>query len=83
MSFGLIGEVFALAITLKAVENINGEPHKLEKAHSDKASADEHAKRLKKQGKKVRVLKRKDKNGKTVYGVYSKVEKTKKKPKKE
>jgi hypothetical protein len=77
MSFGLIGEVLAIGITLKALKNINGEEHKLEKVHTSKSNADEHAKRLRKSGKRARVVKGKDKNGKPIYGVYTRVKKKK------
>jgi hypothetical protein len=79
---GLIGEVFGFAIAMKVLSTINGEPHKLVKAHSTKTSANEHAKILRKKGKKVKIINGKDTNGNPVYGVYVKVEPKKKSKKK-
>jgi 2-C-methyl-D-erythritol 4-phosphate cytidylyltransferase len=67
---------------MKALSTIDGVPHKLAKAHSTKASANEHAKILRKKGKKVKIVNGKDTNGKPVYGVYVKVEPKKKSKKK-
>jgi hypothetical protein len=82
MAMGLLGDVLVLGIGLQVFKNINGEPHKLEKKHSTKASANEHAKILIKSGKKVKIVNGKDTNGKRVYGVYVKVEPKKKAKKK-
>lgn len=78
----MLGEVFGFAIAMKVLSTINGEPHRLAKAHSTKTSANEHAKILRKSGKKVKIVNGKDKNGKPVYGVYVKVESKKKSKKK-
>ena len=78
----LLGTILTFGVIFKAMDNINGVPHQLEKVHTTKRSADEHVKRLKKKGKKAKVVKKKDKNGKAHYGVYSKVEKKKKVKKK-
>ena len=78
---GLLGTILTFGVIFKAMDNINGAPHQLEKVHSTKSSADDHVKRLKKRGKKARIVKKKDGHGKTHYGVYSKVEKKKAKKK--
>jgi hypothetical protein len=79
MSLGLIGDVFVLSVASRMFRDRHGHTHRLAKVHTTKASAHEHAKTLKKNGKQVKILEGKDKNGKPIYGVYTRVVVKKKK----
>ena len=77
MAVDVIGEVLGFGLAAKVLQNMNGQSRKLVRNHKTRASATQHAKVLRKKGKKVRILEGKDKNGKPIYGVYTKVKKRK------